>query len=135
MTAPEREQRHRILVVDDDPRLIELMSDFLKTLPNPPSVTVAENGQVALDAVKQERPDLVLLDLNMPVMNGLDALKHIRALDPSLPVVLVSGADCRTASEGLHTGVFAYIPKPFDLRYMAHLVGLALRTDSAPKPS
>jgi CheY-like chemotaxis protein len=123
-----------ILVVDDDPRLIEVMSDFLAGLPEPPTVITAENGQDAVDAVRRDHPDLVMLDLNMPVMNGIDALKHIRELDPSLPVMLVTGADFRAASEGLRASVFAYIPKPFDLRYVGHLVGLALHTSGARAP-
>jgi CheY-like chemotaxis protein len=121
-------QQRRVLIVDDEPDFVALMAEFLAELPEPPSITVAHNGQAAVDAVRHDPPDLVLLDVNMPVMNGLEAFRHIRALDPMLPVVLVTGTDHRSASQGLTAGVFAYLPKPVDLRYVSCLVDLALRS-------
>lgn len=126
-------RRFRVLIVDDEPELVALIADVLSTLPEPPSVAVAENGQAAVEAVRQQAPDLVFLDMNMPIMNGLDALKHIRQLDPTLPVLLLTGADARTASAGLAAGAFGYVPKPMNLHYMAHLVDLALRSRERPR--
>ncbi len=121
-------QQRRVLIVDDEPDFVALMAEFLAELPEPPTITVAHNGQAAVEAVRHDPPDLVLLDVHMPVMSGLEALEHIRALDPMLPVLLVTGTDCRSASQGLSSGVFAYLPKPVDLRYVCCLVDLALRS-------
>jgi len=116
----------RVLVVDDELEFAILMNDGLATLPEPLNVEIAGNGRDAVEAVRRAAPDLVMLDANMPVMNGLDALRHIRELDPKLPVVLVTATDCHSIAEGLLVGVFGYLPKPIDLRYVAHLVDLAL---------
>jgi len=135
MQPNERRRVRRVLVVDDEPDFLVLMTDVLATLPEPLEVAVAGDGQAAVEAVRRDAPDLVLLDVNMPVMNGLDALKHIRQLDPQLPVLLVTATDCRSVSQGLSSGAFGYLPKPMDLRYVCHLVGLALRSragDSTP---
>jgi len=121
-------QQRRVLIVDDEPDFVALMAEFLAELPEPPTITVAHNGQAAVEAVRHDPPDLVLLDVHMPVMSGLEALEHIRALAPMLPVMLVTGTDCRSASQGLSAGVFAYLPKPVDLRYVCCLVDLALRS-------
>ncbi len=130
MELSERSGRpqRRVLIVDDEPDFVALMAEFLAELPDPPTITVVHNGRAAVEAVRHDPPDLVLLDVHMPVMSGLEALEHIRALDPMLPVLLVTGADCRSASQGLSAGVFAYVPKPVDLRYVCCLVDLALRS-------
>src|SRR3989449_5969256 len=75
----------RVLVVDDELEFAILMNDVLATLPEPLNVEIAGNGRDAVEAVRRAAPDLVMLDVNMPVMNGLDALRHIRELDPKLP--------------------------------------------------
>jgi CheY-like chemotaxis protein len=120
-----------VLVVDDEPLFVDVIADFLSTLPEF-EVACAENGQVAVEAISQNRPDVVLLDINMPVMNGLDALKQIRALEPNLPVLMITGSDAASASAGLRAGAYGYLPKPMDLRYIRHLLGVALGIHSVP---
>jgi DNA-binding NtrC family response regulator len=124
------EHRRRVLVVDDEPVFTQLMQDVLAGLPERVDVSTAANGQAAVEAVRRQAPDLVMLDINMPEMNGLDALKHIRALHPGLPVLMITGGDNRSASEALANGAFGYLPKPMDIRYLGHMVQLAL--DSRP---
>jgi len=119
-------RRRRVLVVDDEPAFVELMTDVLAGLPV--TVDVAENGREAVEAVRRDAPDVVMLDINLPVMSGLEALKHIRELDPTLPVLLVTATDYRSVSAGLSAGVFGYLPKPMDVHYVTQLVGLALRS-------
>ncbi|PYN24884.1 MAG: hypothetical protein DMD76_13800 [Candidatus Rokuibacteriota bacterium] len=115
-------RRRRILVVDDEPAFAELMADFFSGLPGSPSVTVAGNGLAALDAVHREMPDVVLLDLKMPVMNGLDVMKRMHEVDPTLPILVISGTDSRMANQAFRAGAFGYVPKPTNLRYVEHLV-------------
>ena len=87
-------------------------------------------GEDAIAALVLEAPDLVLLDLNMPGVDGLEVLKHV---DRSIPVMIVSGNIDSTPAEALKRGVFAYLPKPFDLIYVEQLVPLALTQRRAPK--
>ena len=78
--------------------------------------------------------DLILLDMHMPRMGGLELLKQIRGLGVNVPVIMVTAnADTRAAAEALSGGVFAYIPKPFDIRHLDHLVALAVSTGSSAR--
>jgi DNA-binding response OmpR family regulator len=81
------------------------------------------DGQAALDSVVRQRPDLVLLDLQMPRMSGLALLKHIREVESRVPIIVISATDdTKVAAEALRHGAVAYIPKPFDARHVEMLV-------------
>ena len=122
----------RVLVVDDDPDLRDMITDILTSFSRSLEISVAADGQSALDAIKREDFDLVLLDVRMPVMDGLEALKQIKAIAPRLPVLMVTGGDSASASQALQMGAFGYLPKPMDLRYVEHIVSLALGASQAP---
>jgi DNA-binding NtrC family response regulator len=120
--------RKRILIVDDDPEVVEVLRRFLENAAY--LVEVATNGEDAVAALTMERPDLVLLDLTMPGMNGVEVLKHV---DRSIPVMIVSGNTDSMPAEALKLGAFAYIPKPVDFTYVEQLVPLALTQRRAPQ--
>ncbi len=122
--------RRCVLVVDDEPMIGNLLREVLARLPEAVDVLTVADGRAAIEAVRHSAPDLVMLDINMPLMNGLEALKHIRALDPGLPVLMITGSDSPAASAALANGAFGYLPKPMDLRYVSHLVELALGSRS-----
>jgi len=112
--------RKRILLVDDEPLIIEVLSEHFK-----PSydIETAMNGTDALTAVLRGRPDLVLLDINMPRMNGVEVLKDIKKIDETIPVIMVTANEqIALAADALKTGAFGYVPKPFDFRYLDHMV-------------
>ncbi len=117
---------HRVLVVDDDPDLLDMITDVLKSFSRTLTVTQAADGQSAIEAIAREAFDLVLLDVRMPVMAGFEALKRIKSLAPRVPVLRVTGGDGESASEAMRMGAFGYLPKPMDLRYVEHIVSLAL---------
>jgi two-component system response regulator MprA len=101
----------RILVVDDDPMVATTVQRILR--PEGYEVEVALGGQAALDAVKQRRPDLVVLDVMMPGVDGLEVCRRLRAHD-NLPVLLLTargGTPDRV--RGLDTGADDYLVKPF----------------------
>ena len=73
--------------------------------------------------VARARPHLVILDVEMPGMNGIQVLKSLRAVDPTIPVIMLTATtDASVASETLRQGAVSYAPKPLDLRYLDHLV-------------
>lgn len=127
---PRASDAKKILVVDDDPEVVEVLRRFFEKTPDQYSVQAVTNGGDAIAALVMQPPDLVLLDLNMPGVNGLEVLKHI---DRSIPVMIVSGNVDATPAEALKFGAFAYLPKPFDLMYVEQLVPLALTQRRAPK--
>ncbi len=90
-------------------------------------VETALNGADALWAVLRVRPDVVLLDINMPRMNGIEVLRDIKQIDPSIAVIMVTANEQITlAAESLTGGAFAYVPKPFDFRYLDHMLASIL---------
>ena len=89
------------------------------------TVTEAENGAVARDLLQQHQPDLILLDLMMPVMDGIEALKSIRSEVRlrSIPIVmLTSTTDVRMVTEAIECGANDYIAKPFSVTLLTERV-------------
>ena len=118
----------RILIVDDEPLIIEVLSEHFK---GDFQVETAVNGTEALASVLRQRPDLVLLDINMPRMNGVEVLKDIKKIDESITVIMVTANEqVALAADALKSGAFGYVPKPFDFRYLDHMVATIF--DTAP---
>jgi two-component system response regulator (stage 0 sporulation protein F) len=110
----------RILIVDDEPLIIEVLAEHFKTNYE---VESAVNGTEALAAVLRQRPDLMLLDINMPRMNGVEVLKDVKKIDESIAVIMVTANEqVSLAADALKNGAFGYVPKPFDFRYLDHMV-------------
>ena len=105
----------KILVVDDTPQNLMLLADLLEVKGY--AVLRAESGEQALACIKAERPDLVLLDVMMPGMNGYEVCQAIRS-DPAtgiLPVVLVTALDpSRERIKGLEAGADDFLSKPIN---------------------
>lgn len=115
--APSKGRKLRILLIDDDPAVSDLLGEFL-------SLRGAETFAVtnAVDALRllgHGAPDAILLDIDMPGLSGLDALPAIRALAPDAKVVMLSGIhDEAVAKQTLARGAFDYMVKPLDLMYL-----------------
>jgi DNA-binding response OmpR family regulator len=121
----------RILIVDDEYDLLDMLTAYF--LASKYDVDTATNGVEALVAVSQQRPDVVLLDIHMPEMNGIDALREIMKVDQSIGVIMVTGnTQLSITVEAIRNGAFGYIPKPFDFRYLDHLIAACL-TRSRPR--
>ena len=107
----------RVLVVDDDPATVELLEDFLVSKGY--EVLTASDGAEALRTVKAERPHLLLLDVMMPKMDGLEVLRQVRAIDPTVGVIMVTGVNEEAMGrKAMALGAFDYIVKPLDLPYL-----------------
>jgi len=115
----------KILVVDDEPEVRQLMEHFLTGRGY--DVRIAENGRLALAALDTFMADLVLLDMHMPEMDGLETLKRLAVRSPSLPVIMVTvNEDVETTTHLLQMGAADYVPKPFNLDYLEQAINIQL---------
>lgn len=118
--------KHTILVVDDDPEIVTLLSKIL--LNEGCSVMDAQNGLEALRKVEKGGIDLVILDLIMPEMGGIEVLKRLGDIAPKLPVIVLTGhGDLQTARESMMLGAYEYITKPFDADFVKAVVKKAFK--------
>ena len=114
-----------ILVVDDEPKIVKLARDYLEQ--SGFRVVVAEDGQMALTVARHERPDLVVLDLNLPVIDGLDVCRALRR-ESAVPVIMLTARVEETDRLiGLELGADDYITKPFSPRELVARVRAVLR--------
>lgn len=112
----------KILVIDDEQGIRDLLDAILHRKGY--TVMLAENGRKGLELFRRERPDVIILDLKMPEMDGLAVLREIRTLDLRRPVIVLSGAGLVGAEEQARTlGVTEFIEKEFSL----HRLGDALK--------
>ena len=124
----KRVSQMKILVVDDEPDLISTVEYRLKFADC--QVITASNGQEGLERAASEKPDLILLDTNMPVMNGHEMLERLRADEAlkSIPVIMVTArcepGDISTASA---LGVSDYVTKPFDFVQLMEKIRTAVK--------
>jgi DNA-binding response OmpR family regulator len=118
----------RILFVDDDPIVREFASVHLST--DKAEVELAEDGEAALEALEALRPDVVLLDLEMPKLDGFEVLARLRA-DPAsrdLPVIVVTGReDVAAIDRAFETGATSFIVKPINWRLLSYQIRYVLR--------
>jgi two-component system nitrogen regulation response regulator NtrX len=101
----------RVLVIDDEAAIRDSLRMILEY--EDYQFVGAASGQEALDVVRRERPDIVLLDIKMPGMDGMEVLRKLRALDDGLPVVMISGhGNTATAVEAIRSGAIDFLDKP-----------------------
>jgi DNA-binding NtrC family response regulator len=115
----------RILVADDDRAIRKIVRDRLAASGH--QVEVAEDGRVALDAIERFAPDLVLLDLSMPMLDGFGVLAELAAPAPVVIVITAQG-DVTTAVRAMRAGAWDFVPKPFDPDQLEQAVLRALET-------
>ena len=125
-------RKHLILVVDDEPAIVRLIRAKLQA--DGYAVVTAESGESALESVERERPDLVVLDLMMPGMDGYETLRRIR-MSSQLPVmVLTARAGDADKLKGFQGGADDYLTKPFNPDELAARVAAVLRRSAGTAP-
>jgi DNA-binding NtrC family response regulator len=116
----------RILLVDDEPDMLENCSRILSRQGH--TCVTAANGRDALAILERERPDLLVTDFKMPEMDGMALLRHAHELDPTLPVIMLTGfATIEAAVAAVKEGAFDYLPKNFSVDQLRVSVERALR--------
>jgi len=107
----------RILCVDDEPLVLKLMEAQL--VPRGYEVFKALNGATALRLVKEIRPPIVLLDIRMSGMDGIETLEEILKIDPNVGVIMVTAVtNDETCQQAIKLGAFDYVTKPIDFDYL-----------------
>ena len=111
----------KLLIVDDESDIREFARNFFKK--RKIEVLVASGGRQALDLIAKENPDLILLDIRMEEITGIEVLRELRKTNPSIKVIMVSGVeDEETVKEANALGVIGYIHKPFILEELEKIV-------------
>lgn len=134
----------KILVADDERSICEAFGVFLRAEGHTP--LLAATGREAIELVRRERPELAFLDVRMPGLDGLATLRELGALDPSLPVVIMTAyGTLDTATEALRANAFDYLGKPVELAALRAVIGRALHraapaeaaaaVDGVPQPA
>ncbi|MBI4354297.1 MAG: response regulator [Candidatus Omnitrophica bacterium] len=116
-TKPQVRWPGTVLVVDDEPKLREVLREFLHSQGF--TVATADSGEAALECFAHSPPTVVLLDVNLPGMDGLSVLKQISARYPATTVIMITGLEEEeTMGQAIALGAHDYILKPFNLEYL-----------------
>jgi len=107
----------KVLVVDDEKVIRDMLRDFLKKKGY--EVLTAATAMEGIEKLKKEKPKVILLDIRMPGLSGVDAIKKIREADKDVGIIMATAViDEEIAKETIRLGASDYILKPFDLEYM-----------------
>ncbi|MBI4638573.1 MAG: response regulator [Candidatus Rokubacteria bacterium] len=121
--------RKRVLIVDDNEVIREILREFLSPAYH---VDTAAHAAQALTVLIQRPPDVILLDVRMPGVDGLSLLRMLRQTGVATPVIIITGYNSTEVAEEARTnGADAYLPKPFDLRHLDRLIVDALAAPSS----
>jgi DNA-binding NtrC family response regulator len=114
----------RVLLVDDEKEFVDQLSERLKHRDY--DVTTVYSGQEALDKTRQFLYDVIVLDILMPEMDGIEALKNIKTIRPLAEVIMLTGhATVETAIEGMKLGAFDYLMKPTEIETLTEKINNA----------
>ena len=125
----------RVLVVDDDEKILFAFKEVLKK--DGYAYLTAWNGEEAVEQLHRGRPDIIFMDITMPKLDGLEALKRIREVNQRIPVIVITGyGTMQTAIEAMKLGAFEYLTKPLDVEKIRTVAKKALAsTRGQPAPS
>ncbi|HLP61572.1 MAG TPA: sigma-54 dependent transcriptional regulator [Candidatus Deferrimicrobium sp.] len=115
----------KILVIDDDPSIRNMLAIVLKKAGY--DVTCTESGKTSLEKLKKESFDLIISDIKMPDINGIDLLKKIKSITPEIPVIMITAyASANDAVEAMKLGAEDYVTKPFNLDELKIIIDRAI---------
>ncbi|MCR2807781.1 response regulator [Paenibacillus soyae] len=124
-------EKKKVLIVDDQNGIRVLLLEVFSS--EGYNTFQAANGKIALEIVKRESPDLVLLDMKIPGMDGLEILKHIKAIDSSIKVIMMTAyGELDMIKEATDHGALMHFTKPFDIDEMRMEVNKQLQGGNSP---
>ncbi|UCG80049.1 MAG: response regulator [Desulfobacterales bacterium] len=116
MTIPTK-----LLLVDDEEDFISALAERLRIRNY--DASLATSGEAAMLLIQRDRPDIVILDLKMPGMGGMQTLKQIKAKDPTIDVIMVTGSvDSKVGESALSAGATDHLVKPFDIKSLVEKI-------------
>ena len=116
----------RILVVDDEIAIVDILKSFLEDKEH--KVYTAYDGVEAVKLAKKERPHIILLDIYLPKMDGIQVLQAIRKFDETIGIIIMTGfREKDVAQKAIELGAFDYINKPFDFDYLERALDTKLQ--------
>jgi len=114
----------KILIVDDDADLLNLLAEGLAFLGA--AVLQATDGRAALELVKREKPDVIISDIRMPILDGLEMMTILNEMGRQIPIIFMTGfGDSRTRRRSFSLGSFDFLEKPMDMDRLIHAVQTA----------
>jgi len=117
----------KILIIEDEAAIRRVLTKILSEENKEYQVSEAEDGLIGIELIKKEDFDLILCDIKMPKMDGIEVLQAVKKIKPEIPVVMISGhGDLDTAVNSMRLGAFDYISKPPDLNRLLNSVRIAL---------
>ena len=118
---------HKILIIEDEAAIRRVLVKILSEESDSYQVSEAEDGLIGIEMIKKEDFDLVLCDIKMPKMDGVEVLEATKKIKPEIPIVMISGhGDLDTAVNTMRLGAFDYISKPPDLNRLLNTTRIAL---------
>lgn len=122
-----------VLLVDDEREFLEVLTKRLRK--RKLKLTTADSGEEAVRIIREVAVDVVVLDMKMPHMDGLQTLREIKKLNPSVEVIMLTGhADVDSAVEGLELGAFDYLMKPVDIDELLYKMQDAVKRKAITEP-
>jgi two-component system, OmpR family, response regulator len=122
----------KVLLVDDEAEFVSALAERLSM--RKMQVRTASNGMDALKLIESDPPQIVVLDLMMPGMNGIEVLEQIKARYSNIPVILLTGMGAaQEAAKGMSKGAFDYLAKPFDIDQLIERMGEAISSSEQRK--
>ncbi|WP_339295256.1 response regulator [Paenibacillus sp. FSL W7-1279] len=121
-----KESKHKVLIVDDQNGIRILLVEVFSS--EGYETFQAANGKAALEIVKMHAPDLVLLDMKIPGMDGLEILKHVKQMNPDIKVIMMTAyGELDMIKEATDLGALMHFTKPFDIDEMRQAVNMQLK--------
>jgi DNA-binding response OmpR family regulator len=120
-------KKMKVLLVDDEQEFVETLADRLQMRDLEP--TIAYDGEQALSAMKDEEPDVIVLDLKMPGIDGIEVLRRVKKAYPKVEVIILTGHGSQKDEEAARSlGAFDYVNKPVDLENLVPRIRNAFKT-------
>mgnify|MGYP001149445134 CR=1 FL=1 len=127
--------QHRILIVDDHLVVREGLKMLIETSDKYAIVGEAENGRMAIDLVEKLKPDVILMDLYMPVMSGLEAIKEMGRTNPGIPIIILTTYnEDQLMMEGIEAGAKGYLLKDTNVENLFESIDSAIRGETLLPP-